>query len=200
VVRLELDDASAVVYEGEGFHGETTLYGADADENTAPDYLLDFGSDAYEPEGFASRPYFGQELTIIGGVISCTNEGVPIVLVYEINGSLWREPGDTTGLGGALSAEEPVETGTPLSYAFATNYPNPFNPSTTINYSVPVTGGVTLTVYDITGREVEMLVNRFQNAGSYAVTWNATGMPSGVYFYRLNVSGQSFTNRMILLK
>jgi hypothetical protein len=65
------------------------------------------------------------------------------------------------------------------------NYPNPFNPKTVISYQLPVMSKVNLKIYDILGREVETLVNEVKQAGSYSVRWNALGMPSGVYFYRL---------------
>ena len=92
------------------------------------------------------RPANGDSISIVGGQIFCPNALIPIVIVYEINGLLWREPGDTLGLGAAMpeSVEEPVAIGAPLTYLTASNYPNPFNPTTTIQYSVPVAGPVTL--------------------------------------------------------
>jgi flagellar hook assembly protein FlgD len=71
------------------------------------------------------------------------------------------------------------------------NYPNPFNPVTIINYELPITNYVKLSVYDILGREVGVLVNEKLTAGKYKVEWDGTNYPSGVYFYRLTVSGAS---------
>jgi hypothetical protein len=88
------------------------------------------------------------------------------------------------------------------------NYPNPFNPVTNIKYEVPFRSKIVLKIYDVNGREAEMLVSEIQNAGSYSVDWNAEKYASGVYFYRLQAgdpstnSGQSYfeTKKMVLLK
>ena len=78
--------------------------------------------------------------------------------------------------------------------------PNPFNPVTRIGYVLPTGMDVTLTVYDVNGRVVERLVTGFRDAGEHVVEWNATGIASGVYFYRLQTRGFTETRRMILLK
>jgi glycosidase len=103
----------------------------------------------------------------------------------------------------------------PTSFELGQNYPNPFNPSTTIRYSLPKEGlgtekeglgtkGVRLAVYDILGREVAVLVNEKKEPGSYVATWNATGVASGVYFYRLQVTGGETpfveTKKMVVLR
>ncbi|HRE10135.1 MAG TPA: YCF48-related protein [Ignavibacteria bacterium] len=84
------------------------------------------------------------------------------------------------------------------------NYPNPFNPSTNINYNLPSGANVTLKVYDIAGREVANLFSGYQNTGSHSVRFDAAGLASGVYFYKLSVqNGADFTtkvNKMILTK
>jgi Secretion system C-terminal sorting domain len=86
------------------------------------------------------------------------------------------------------------------SYELYQNYPNPFNPSTTINYSLSGTQQVILRVYDILGKEVDILINQKQNAGSYSVNWNGHDFPSGIYFYTLEAGRYKETKRMILLK
>jgi hypothetical protein len=80
------------------------------------------------------------------------------------------------------------------------NFPNPFNPSTIIKYSVPKEGHVSLTVYDITGKEITKLVDGERQAGNYEVNWSAEKMSSGIYFYRIQSGGFVQTNKMILLK
>jgi hypothetical protein len=80
------------------------------------------------------------------------------------------------------------------------NYPNPFNPSTVIKYQLSDASQVSLKVYDLMGREVAMLVNSYQNKGSYDVTFNATGFASGIYFYKLNTNGKQLINKMLLMK
>jgi hypothetical protein len=81
------------------------------------------------------------------------------------------------------------------------NYPNPFNPSTTIIYKLINTGKVKLIVYDILGKEINTLVNNEQKAGAYRVDFNGSSLPRGVYFYRLSVNGMGIeTKRMLLIK
>lgn len=84
-----------------------------------------------------------------------------------------------------ITAVTPNET--IADYHLFTNYPNPFNPTTTIRYDIPRAGMVNLKVFDILGREVAGLVQEFQPAGSYSVQMNASNLASGVYFYRLQV-------------
>jgi hypothetical protein len=77
------------------------------------------------------------------------------------------------------------ETPMPIEYALAQNYPNPFNPSTAIRYQLPAVSFVTLKVYDNLGREVATLLNEVKQPGYYTVQWDASGVASGVYYYRL---------------
>ncbi|HEX9973922.1 MAG TPA: T9SS type A sorting domain-containing protein, partial [bacterium] len=89
----------------------------------------------------------------------------------------------------------------PTDFLLAQNYPNPFNPSTKISYSIPLSGFVTLKVYDIAGREVQTLVHEFRPAGSYTFEFDGGRMASGVYFYRLQVGDRfSEIKKMIHLK
>jgi hypothetical protein len=80
------------------------------------------------------------------------------------------------------------------------NFPNPFNPSTTIKYSVPQSSNVIIKVFDILGNEIEKLVNEEKPAGTYEVTWHAVNLPSGIYFYQLKAGGFVQTKKMILLR
>ncbi len=93
---------------------------------------------------------------------------------------------------------------TTKSFSLSQNYPNPFNPQTRINYELPITNFVSIKVYDALGNEIETLVNEKQNAGSYAVDFNASlygsSLPSGIYFYKLVTEKFSETKKMILIK
>jgi photosystem II stability/assembly factor-like uncharacterized protein len=80
------------------------------------------------------------------------------------------------------------------------NYPNPFNPSTAISYQIASFGMVSLRVYDLLGREIATLVNEAKTSGSYTATFNATNIPSGVYFYRLQSGSFAQTKRLVLIK
>jgi hypothetical protein len=88
----------------------------------------------------------------------------------------------------------------PREFFLLQNYPNPFNPSTTINYELPISSVVKLSVYDMLGREVSVLVNERKNAGSYEVKFDAAGFSSGVYFYRIQAGDFTQTNRLLLVK
>ncbi len=88
----------------------------------------------------------------------------------------------------------------PVSVELSGNYPNPFNPETTIEYALPKAMAVRLAVYDLLGREVDLLVDGVRQAATYRVRFDASGLPGGMYLYRLEISGQVLTRRMILLK
>ncbi len=88
----------------------------------------------------------------------------------------------------------------PKSFSLIQNYPNPFNPTTTIRYILAEKAHASLRVYDILGREVALLVNELKQPGTYDVILDGRALPSGVYFYRLQVNGSSYTRKLLLLK
>lgn len=90
--------------------------------------------------------------------------------------------------------------GTPDKFELLQNYPNPFNPTTSIKYTLPAKSKVELRIYNILGKEVANLVNEMQDAGSYEVSFNASGLSSGVYFYELNAGSFNSKKKMVLIK
>lgn len=94
--------------------------------------------------------------------------------------------------------EERVEV--PVRFTLNQNFPNPFNPSTLINFQLPVSSHVALKVYDVLGREVRTLVNEEKPAGSYSVKFDASSFPSGVYLYRIQTGTYCETKKLLLLK
>ena len=92
------------------------------------------------------------------------------------------------------------EVGLPTTTALSQNYPNPFNAETNIGYVLAEAGNVNLSVYDISGRLVETLLDGYQEAGEHIVTWNASTVSSGVYFYKVTTSDYTATKMMNLLK
>jgi photosystem II stability/assembly factor-like uncharacterized protein len=105
----------------------------------------------------------------------------------------------TTRTGG-VNTLIPISSEIPNKYLFHQNYPNPFNPSTNIKFDIPRSGLVKITVYDLLGKEVAVLVNEQLKAGSYETQWNAESFPSGIYIVKME-SNSYFSNRkMILLK
>lgn len=88
----------------------------------------------------------------------------------------------------------------PSTFALGQNFPNPFNPSTTISYSLPQAGVVTLAIFNTLGEKVKEVVNSFQEAGNYTVSLNASDLSSGNYIYNVSVNGQSVSKKMLLIK
>lgn len=97
-----------------------------------------------------------------------------------------------------VSTEEPSEL--PNEVTLDQNFPNPFNPTTNISFTLPQAGEVRLQVFDLLGREVSTLVNSRQSAGAHTVTFDASSLSSGVYIYRLQVSGVVLTRKLTLIK
>jgi hypothetical protein len=95
---------------------------------------------------------------------------------------------------------EQVGSDVPKTYALYFNYPNPFNPITTISFDLPVKSYVSLIIFDALGREVVKLINEELLAGKYSKQWDASGLTSGVYFYRIQAGSFSETKKLILLK
>jgi hypothetical protein len=93
-----------------------------------------------------------------------------------------------------------VDVTTPSVYALEQNYPNPFNPSTSINYSIGESGIVKLALYNLLGQEVKLLVNELKEAGPHTITFDASSLTSGTYFYTLEILHFKQTKKMILAK
>ncbi|MGB5105466.1 MAG: T9SS type A sorting domain-containing protein [Candidatus Zixiibacteriota bacterium] len=104
----------------------------------------------------------------------------------------------------STDAEDEIDFVLPAAFSLGQNFPNPFNPETSIEYSLQSPAKVTLTVYNILGQQVDELIDEYQAAGSHELTWNAYShggsAASGVYFYRLTVGDKSVTKKMTLLK
>jgi hypothetical protein len=131
------------------------------------------------------------------------NDGADLRNASILNGTI----GYVTGLYRAmkfspnvLGVDEPGPGDVPVTYALRQNYPNPFNPSTTIEYSIPRSDRVSLKVFNLLGQEIATLVNEVQAAGTYAVSFNASSFPSGVYFYRLEAGKFSVVRKMAIVK
>jgi len=115
---------------------------------------------------------------------------------YTVEAGFWFT--ENTPQATPIEADDAAEV--PTQVHLAPNYPNPFNPQTTIGYALPQAGPVRLIVYDAQGREVARPVDRPQAAGRYTVTFDARALPSGAYFYRLAAGAIVKTGSMLLLK
>ncbi|MEO8513497.1 MAG: T9SS type A sorting domain-containing protein [Ignavibacteria bacterium] len=121
--------------------------------------------------------------------------------------AVWSQKGNGTNIWASEGCNGQISIGIentgyeiPTAYSLNQNYPNPFNPVTNIKFSIPNSGNVKLTVFDITGREVETLINENLNAGIYKVDWNASNYSSGVYFYKLESENFTDTRKMMMIK
>ena len=112
--------------------------------------------------------------------------GTPNQEIYTSNNLVVGTPGISSEL--------------PAVFSLSQNYPNPFNPVTQISYEVPKTGFVSLQVYDVLGNSVKTIIEGTKNAGNYSVSFDASNLPSGVYFYTLIADGFRDTKRMVLIK
>lgn len=111
-------------------------------------------------------------------------------LHFGMNGTIIAEPSSVTQQNNEI----------PESFVLMQNFPNPFNPETKINFSIPVQSKVLLTVHNITGQEVARLVNQELSAGNFSVYFYAAAMSSGAYFYRIQAGEFSQTRKMILVR
>ena len=118
------------------------------------------------------------------------NQGSPVAVIQ--NGSVSVIAVDID--------EKDGTNGLVRSFSLSQNYPNPFNPETAIRYSIPKAEEVSLVVYNLIGEEVTHLIGETQRAGYYKVTWDASNVASGIYFYRLQAGNFIQTMKMILLK
>ena len=108
-------------------------------------------------------------------------------------------------VGGSLSKQLPEIASVPETFSLSKNYPNPFNPTTSIDFALPTESHVTLQIYNIQGQLVKTLQNGMKSAGNHSLIWNATNeagisVPSGTYFYKINAGEYQATHKMILLK
>jgi hypothetical protein len=108
---------------------------------------------------------------------------------------VWRR-----SLSDITSVEEEQFDEIPTEFSLSQNYPNPFNPATSIQYQVSSVSLMSLVVYDILGNEIETLISEEKPAGTYELTWNASNLTSGIYFYQLKAGEYISTKKMILLK
>jgi hypothetical protein len=172
--------------------------------STRAKYLLRIGSTIADSVFVDQNVNSGSWVTILSRSLPGS---IPIDIV--ISDASPDPPGGTVLRADALrcslrqevtSAEKKQSEGLPVSFVLRQNHPNPFNPSTRIEYAVPTSGNVTLRVFDMLGREVAVLVNGMVEAGWYSVNFNAHNLSSGVYLYRLESRGFAQTLKMVILK
>ena len=117
------------------------------------------------------------------------------VLVMKDDCTFWT---DTMRVFLAPVKVKPQEA--PLTFTLEQNYPNPFNPTTTIRYTIPGEANVKITVYNVLGQKAAELVNREVKAGTYEIKYDASGLTSGVYIYKIEAGGSTAVRKMMLIK
>jgi len=175
-------------------------------------------------EGFSdlviSTVYFGGSRDLFvatwnGGLYRSTSNGEQWSRIHEagipsrLKGIVVSSGGTlfvgTRGYGAFRSVQSVLTVGAehngiPRYIDLRQNYPNPFNPSTTIRFSIPWSAEVSLKIFNLLGEEVATLVSGLKDAGTHTVQWDATGHPSGVYFYRLRAGEFIETKKLILMR
>ncbi|MCU0342814.1 MAG: T9SS type A sorting domain-containing protein [Ignavibacterium sp.] len=150
---------------------------------------------------YGSSPFQPGETRVVAlHVFPKTNVGAGYV---QMQAGTLRNPEiriavDLTAIVNPVSAEE--EKAVVDNYYIAQNYPNPFNPSTRINFGLKNAGNVEITVYNILGNKITTLVNEFKSAGNHSVSFNASNLSSGIYFYKIITNEFVQTKKMILEK
>ncbi|HDY86979.1 MAG TPA: choice-of-anchor D domain-containing protein, partial [bacterium] len=137
------------------------------------------------------QPYILSELSIRNDIQNVSN----IIVHYKV-----REIGDNTISTGTASLSGDLLIKKPSEFALMQNIPNPFNPTTIIEYKIPVETHVRLVIFNVSGQQVAVLKNDIEAPGKYSVIWNSNDMPSGLYFYRLRTGGFNETKKMMLVK
>jgi hypothetical protein len=136
-----------------------------------------------------------------------SNEVPNNAILWKINDKFWHvydSDNSTTWDNGnfdlVTSIENENQSGSNISYQLCQNFPNPFNPTTAIQYYLPERNTIKLVIYNTIGQEVAVIVDGVKEAGTYNIDFNASELPSGIYFYRLQAGSFIQTKKMVLLK
>lgn len=203
--------------DSSGMRSSFSSVGNTIDGRTKPDIMAQ-GTRTWAATSWATNSYgraSGTSLScpLAAGAIALLMERFPTLTPVQVRDAIRstatnasapdREYGwGIINLDGAVNKllNNEVEVGVPEAYAVSQNYPNPFNPSTTIDVSLPVSGITRVTVYSVLGEEVATILNEYKDAGNFSLRFNADGLPSGNYIYRI-VSGEfTHSGKMTLMK
>jgi photosystem II stability/assembly factor-like uncharacterized protein len=188
VVR-STDNGDSWELKGDGVSKYLSTLNIDENENIYATAMYTGGIWHSADEGESWRDFTSNlPFTQVNRIVFKNNE-----LYLATDESVWKSNPDSL----TSVTEDDIK---PKDYCLSQNYPNPFNPSTTIKYSLPQTGRVTLSIYDLLGREVVKLIDEEKPAGEYETQWNASSYPSGVYFMRMQAGEFSEMRKLLLMK
>jgi len=198
--QLEMIEADGFSIRSDQVHWWNRHF-IDTDENGSADFRLFFGDSGYEPGNGVNLPASGDFVDIIGGIYS-PEQGLPVIIVYQINGNFWRQPGDTLGLSWDDSPQkvnDPGET-IPNTITLVETYPNPFNPA--LNVSVTLTREALLTakLYNLAGQEVFNADLGNKSIGHHKFTIQADQFGTGAYILSLETNGERAVRKVTLVK
>jgi hypothetical protein len=163
-------------------------------EEAISDYDEIYANNTNTPKGF--HALINKEILAAGSGDNLSSGNAFGVIEFRQN----KINGILKGLTGKNSGYTVNSQRLSIGFNLSQNYPNPFNPTTTIRFDVRTAGNVLLKVFDVLGREVEVIVNDFLKSGSYSVQFSGDNLPSGVYYYELRAESFSETKRMLLVK
>ena len=182
------------------------------------DFRVVYAHGYYQDEQLPSQRYFVEQILTenrMGFLTPSNHDSLPLIRpVYYIEqvGIVFHElsqhrlalvgyiDSDGTEYGGIYEPTSAQVEDVPIDFALRQNYPNPFNPGTSIRYQLPYETHVRLEVYDMLGRRVAVLQDSRLPAGEHQITFNASGLPSGMYVYRIQIPGYSINRQMTLIK
>ena len=184
-------------------HGDTLIVGA----YTYKDFLADSTGSSYVfkrtgtswNEAVKLLAFDREKIDFFGYSVSIYNGWVIVGAIGDDDNNA-EESGSAYVFSGIIVGIDDERAGIPEEFTLFQNRPNPFNPETVIEYTLPIRSDVKLIVYNLRGQEVAQLVNGLMPAGYHSATWNASGFASGIYFYRLQAGDFVQTKKMLLLK
>ena len=133
----------------------------------------------------------------------CDKNSIPDFRLIKTNGEVYKLTGEIpewANNGLYIIQSMTAEQILPEDYTLMPAYPNPFNPTTTIDFSLPMESSVSVVVYNVEGREVTTLINRNMDAGYHSIRWNAAEISSGVYYVKLIAADYTMTQKLMLIK
>lgn len=187
MIQLYDDGTNGDLVSGDGIFSRDITFPAYTILNVQYKYSINFGDAANNEGGNDNEAGFANNHEL---VMQRFMTGATIVDTFSVMGT--SHLSDVTGVEKLPGVAE--------SFDLAQNYPNPFNPSTNIRFSIPEEGFVTLKVFNILGQEVASLVNEVKTTGNYEVSFDASQLTSGIYFYTINTGNYSQTKKMMLIK